>query len=134
MSLVNHPQTYFISGHLDLSELEFNEHYRPQIDAALQQSGCFVVGDARGADALAQRYLLGKTSQVTVYHMFTSPRNNEGFITRGGFQSDNERDKQMTVNSTIDIAWVRPGREKSGTMRNLARRLKYSKQSDSKIT
>lgn len=112
----------FISGHLDLTEMEFEEHYRDSIDNALKQNQGFVVGDARGADTLAQKYLLGKTDAVVVYHMFESPRNNEGFTTRGGFQSDAERDEQMTRDSHQDIAWVRTGREKSGTQKNLDRR------------
>lgn len=116
----------FISGHLDLSKSEFEEYYRPQIDRALEQAEAFIVGDARGADKLAQEYLFNKTNAVTIYHMFTEPRNNAGFETKGGFQSDSERDKQMTIDSTKDIAWVRPGRETSGTQRNLARRIKFN--------
>src|SRR5262249_61644790 len=91
-------------------------------DAALVRGDYFVVGDARGTDALAQYYLLGKTTAVVVYHMFTSPRNNAGFRTLGGFTSDEERDARMTADSEQDIAWVRPGREKSGTQRNIERR------------
>jgi len=112
----------FISGHLDLTQAEFNEHYRPQIDNALAKNQGFVVGDARGADTLALGYLFGKTEEVVVYHMFECPRNNPGFPTCGGFQSDIERDEQMTRDSHQDIAWVRPGREKSGTQKNLNRR------------
>ena len=114
--------THFISGHLTLSEAEFNEHYRPSIDAAITAGDSFVVGDARGTDALAQEYLHGKTDSVVVYHMFTEPRNNAGFNTCGGFKSDEERDAQMTADTDCDIAWVRPGREKSGTQKNLDRR------------
>jgi hypothetical protein len=56
-------------------------------------------------------------------HMFTSPRNNlGGFPTRDGFDSDAEHDRALTEASDRDIAWVRPGRERSGTARNLARR------------
>ncbi|ABC29376.1 hypothetical protein HCH_02576 [Hahella chejuensis KCTC 2396] len=113
---------YFISGHLDLTPQEFEQHYAPAIDQALENQASFVIGDARGADKLAQDYLYGKSNAVTVYHMFDTPRNNPGFPTRSGFTSDNQRDKQMTADSTCDIAWVRPGREKSGTARNLARR------------
>ena len=116
------PSINFISGHLDFTQVEFNEHYRPQIDIALSKNQGFVVGDARGADSLAQQYLLNKTEAVVVYHMFKSPRNNPGFPTRGGFQSDKERDEQMTRDSHQDIAWVRFGREKSGTHKNLDRR------------
>ena len=115
----------FISGHLDLTPAEFDEHYRPQIDVALSKNQGFVVGDARGADTLAQLYLFGKTEAITVYHMFESPRNNAGFPTKGGFQSDKERDEQMTRDSHQDIAWVRRGREKSGTQKNLDRRGKF---------
>jgi hypothetical protein len=120
----------FISGHLDLNEAEFNEHYRPDIDRAIERNEVFIVGDARGTDKLAQEYLKDKTNAVTVYHMLTKPRNNAGFNTIGGFQSDNERDKQMTLSSTKDIAWVRPGRNKSGTQRNLVRRLKYNRSNE----
>ena len=116
------PITNFVSGHLDLTPDEFDVHYRPALDAALARSDSFVVGDARGTDSMTQQYLLGKTTAVVVYHMFTSPRHNAGFKTIGGFQSDEERDAQMTADSDQDIAWVRPGREKSGTQRNIDRR------------
>ena len=117
-------QIYFISGHLDLTKQEFQEHYQSKIDDAIETGASFVVGDARGADSLAQHYLEGKTNSVTVYHMFEKPRNNIGFKTQGGFDSDASRDKEMTINSTADIAWVRPGRETSGTAKNLKRRKK----------
>lgn len=112
----------YISGHLDLTPAEFEAHYRPAIDAALARGESFVVGDARGTDAMAQHYLLGKTTEVVVYHMFTAPRNNAGFTTAGGFDSDDARDTRMTADSDRDIAWVRPSREKSGTQKNLDRR------------
>ncbi len=114
----------YISGHLDLTPAEFEAHYRPALDAALARGEAFVVGDARGTDAMAQNYLLGKTTAVVVYHMFTAPRNNAGFPMVGGFESDTPRDERMTADSHQDIAWVRPGREKSGTQKNLDRRKK----------
>ena len=101
----------YISGHLDLTLAEFEAHYRATIDAALGRGEGFVIGDARGTDAIAQNYLLGKTTAVVVYHMFTSPRNNSGFPTVGGFESDEGRDTRMTADSDQDIAWVRPGRQ-----------------------
>ena len=118
---------YFISGHLSLTHEEFDTHYKPLIDEALSHNSSFVIGDAKGADTLAQNYLFGKTYKVVVYHMFETPRYNAGFPTEGGFQSDEERDIAMTNNSDRDIAWVRKGREKSGTQKNLDRRsdLKY---------
>jgi hypothetical protein len=114
--------THFVSGHLNLSEAEFDEYYRPAIDEALARGDSFIVGDARGTDTMTQNYLLGKTDRVVVYHMFTHPRNNAGFKTIGGFETDEERDAHMTSDSDGDIAWVRPGREKSGTQKNLDRR------------
>ncbi len=118
------PIVNFISGHLDLTPGEFDTHYRTKIDNAIELNQSFVVGDARGADTLAQEYLFTRTKAVVVYHMFATPRHNIGFPTRGGFQTDNQRDEQMTRDSHQDIAWVRPGREKSGTQANLNRRMK----------
>lgn len=120
--MTSHSPTHFISGHLSLTNSEFDEHYRSVIDNALGRGDSFVVGDARGADARAQNYLYGKTDKVVVYHMFTEPRNNAGFKTIGGFASDIERDRQMTADSDCDIAWVRPGRKNSGTQKNIDRR------------
>jgi hypothetical protein len=116
----------FVSGHLDLTKDEFNTHYRPALDKALVRGDSFVMGDARGADTMSQNYLLGKTTAVVVYYLFTSPRNNVGFKTIGGFASDEERDAQMTADSDRDIAWVRPGRQKSGTQKNIDRRHQLS--------
>lgn len=117
---------YFISGHLDLTEEEFSKYYIALIHNGLDEDASFVIGDAKGTDLLAQNYLKGKSLKVTVYHMFAYPRNNVGFNTKGGFASDEARDKQMTNDSTHDIAWVRPGREKSGTSKNLKRRKQLS--------
>jgi hypothetical protein len=113
----------FISGHLDLTLGEFLEHYAPRIDDAVRDGAEFVVGDARGTDVLAQGHLGGLGVVATVFHMFDRPRNNPyGFLTKGGFRSDEERDAAMTKASTEDLAWVRPGRKKSGTAKNIRRR------------
>ena len=121
--------TYFISGHLDLAQEEFDLYYKPQILNLLYRKLFqgedinFVVGDAMGADLLAQK-CLEDCADVTVYHMFEAPRNCLHAKTMGGFKSDKERDEAMTMSSNEDIAWVRPGREKSGTAKNLKRRTK----------
>lgn len=128
-------KTAFISGHLDLTEKEFKEHYIPRINSALRHGYDFVVGDAKGCDFMAQKYLkplLETRSRVdgssfyhgiTVYHMFDKPRNCiKGFRTKGGFTSDEDRDSEMTTVSELDIAWVRKGRETSGTAKNIERR------------
>jgi len=121
----NKRRCYFISGHLTLTQEEFDQHYAKMIDLAIDEGASFVVGDARGADTMAQQYLKDKgvsPDRVRVYHMHESPRNNVGWPTLEGFGTDDERDAAMTENSHRDIAWVRPGRETSGTARNLARR------------
>jgi hypothetical protein len=122
---------YFISGHLDTTPEELQDEYALRLLMLIHEPGSsFVVGDARGTDTWAQSFL-GKhipekehASRVTVFHMFDAPRTNVfGFPTVGGFTSDDERDAAMTLASTHDVAWVRPGREKSGTAKNLARRI-----------
>lgn len=118
--------TYFVSGHLDLTMEEFRDHYAPRIAAAIaaDSDAAFVVGDARGCDLMAQICLRdARALRVQVFHMFERPRNNVGgFPTVGGFATDSARDAAMTDASNADIAWVRPGRTRSGTAANLARR------------
>jgi hypothetical protein len=116
--------TYFISGHRVISQEEFDTHYVPKIDLGIEMGVMFLIGDYEGVDAMAQQYLFDKGYEsVTIFHMFASPRVNAGFIhLRGGFKNDEERDNAMTNHSNHDIAWVRPGKEGSGTAQNVMRR------------
>lgn len=123
-------KVFFISGHRDITEEEFKKYYEEKIFNAINQDANFVVGDYYGVDDLAQKYLkamMVDKCKVRVYHMFEEPRNNCGWLTVGDFTSDEERDSAMTYASDFDIAWVRPGKEKSGTARNLQRRKEYQK-------
>ena len=116
---------FFVSGHLNLTIDEFNQFYTPFLEQAMKQNCSFVIGDAIGADFMAQSYLMkNHYDKVVVYHMFETPRNNCGFKTKGGFDSDDARDSQMTRDSTKDICWVRKGKSKriSGTEKNILRR------------
>lgn len=116
----------FISGHRDVTDEEFNCHYVPKIDDAIYNRHMIVVGDYQGVDIMAQKYLdsVGYDN-VIVYHMFKAPRNYVSrYATRGGYTSDEDRDSAMTDISHYDIAWVRVGKEKSGTQQNIDRRLK----------
>lgn len=130
---------YFISGHLDITDGEFREYYIPKIDQAIAMPDAkFVIGDARGIDSMAQKYLKYKNiTDVTVYHLYEKPRNNCGFPCKGKYMSDESRDNAMTTSSDQDIAWVRPVEEQkklygkkyrhkriSGTEKNLNRRQK----------
>ena len=113
----------FISDHGDLTWEEFMEHYRPKLITALKENHSFVDGDFIGTDIICQSFLSPITDKVTVYHMFDKPRNAKyNFSTVGGFQTDEARDSAMTNASDYDIAWVRPGRECSGTADNISRR------------
>ena len=122
---------YFISGHRDITNKEFQRYYAKAItDAVLKEPNTaeFVVGDYYGVDEMAQAYLakLKETRpniKVTVYHMFDAPRKNfYKFPTVGGFVNDHTRDCAMTLNSDYDIAWVRSGKHTSGTAQNILRR------------
>ena len=118
---------YFVSGHIDLAIDEFVEHYVSKLEAAVKEGAEFVTGDAPGSDFFAQSVLRATGAKVTVYHMFTKPRNQvPGVHLVGGFKSHNQKDAAMTKVSDKDIAWVRPGKDKSGTSRNLVRRAKIN--------
>lgn len=122
--------TYFISGHRDITDAEFADNYATALDKIVKENenAIFVVGDYSGVDILAQNYLVDtlgiNPNRVTVYHMFDSPRNiNPKIIQKiGGFRSDEERDEAMTNASFCDIAFVRDNTKNSGTAQNILRR------------
>jgi hypothetical protein len=122
--------TYFISGHGNLHFEEWMEHYKPLIDNALATHSRFILGDFRGADVFSAEYLKNKTEWVTIVHCFSKPRYkvdvidlpSAKWVYRGGFTNEFARDAYMTQYSDSDIAWVRVGKEKSGTAQNLQRR------------
>ena len=121
----NLPRRAFISGHRDVTQEEFDEHYAPLLSEAFGNFHSFVVGDYYGADHMAQKYLkeIGCPDyKIVVFHMFKSPRCCESTSSIGGFTTDEDRDRAMTNSSDYDIAWVRKGKENSGTAQNLARR------------
>jgi hypothetical protein len=121
--------TYFISGHRNITEIEF-EKYKNTLSEILKEipDAKFVVGDYYGVDIMCQNYLLDELEidplQITVYHMFEKPRNVNAKVINiiGGFETDEERDAAMTANSFKDIAFVRSHTELSGTAQNILRR------------
>ena len=121
--IINISMVYFISGHRNITWEEFSRFYIPDILQAIAEDSSFVVGDCAGVDMLAQHFLKENgVTNVTVYHISSSPMFNSGFKTKGGFRSDVERDYTMTLESDDDILWIRPGCERSGTGNNLDRR------------
>ena len=137
-------ETFFISGHMDLTETEFNIHYKPTIDETLKKSCRYVIGHSAGADTMSLEYLLKEKvdpKNITIYFYDKhNPESSKEFVDRGlnvvsGFTSYTNRDAQMTTDSTVDILWIRPKEEAikllgpkykegyvSGTERNLLRR------------
>ena len=126
-------KTYFISGHRDISDMEFEAYYQTMINYALSETSDakFVVGDYYGADIMAQNYLIDilgiEPERITVYHMLENPRNFNPKITNfvGGFKTDDERDEAMTKASFKDIAMVRDCNKLSGTGKNILRRYMF---------
>lgn len=115
---------YFVSGHRDITEEEFQKHYESILWEAIMEDAEFVVGDCQGVDDMAQKYLKTLSAKkITVYHMFEEPKHNcGGTELKGGYTSNVSRDFAMTLNSDKDIAWVRKGKERSGTQQNIDRR------------
>lgn len=113
----------FISGHGDLTKEEFEEHYQPLIHYGIVHEHYFIMGDFKGADKMALDYLIELGyDKVIITHMFQHPRNKTYYNTIGGFVSDEDRDSYMTNHSDYDIAFVREGKHKSGTSKNIKRR------------
>lgn len=122
---------YFISGHREISQEEFDKFYVPVLNEVIDndKDAQFIVGDYQGVDTMAQNWLNQMPDRVTVYHMFENPRvkKNPNFKTKGGFKTDEERDAAMTKDSDLDIAFLKPGKRNSGTAQNLCRRFEIIK-------
>ena len=122
--------TYFISGHRDFTQEEFDKYYVPLLKKYIEEPDSrFVVGDYWGVDEKAQIWLKENLPQeehtrVTVYHMYKKPRilYSTKFNQSGGYSTDVERDAAMTSASDIDIAFIHNGRWCSGTAQNILRR------------
>lgn len=116
---------YFVSGHLDLTKAEFEEHYEPRLQQMIDEGSAFVVGDAPGCDSMAIDLIAPRSQKLTIFHMFEAPRHKGEMATYvGHFVSDEDRDAALTRASHADIAWVRPSKagKCGGTERNLLRR------------
>lgn len=130
---------YFVSGHGDLTQEEFDKYYLPIITDIIStdEDAQFIVGDYKGCDTLTIEFLTTwfPRRKLSIYHIGEKSRvivttdDGESSVTRaknvhyiGGFKSDEERDAAMTAASDDDICYVRLGKEISGTGRNLLRR------------
>ena len=125
---------YFISGHRDLTQEEFDMHYAQLIDEIMRNDPFaeFIVGDWEGCDTMSINFLLEQVEYppITIYHVEEEPRvkyGNESVLNGENIyniklENYDECDAQMTFDSTFDVAWIRPGREDSHTAKNIKRR------------
>jgi hypothetical protein len=121
---------YFISGHRDLTEKEFKLYYHKYILNYILKNNLsdFIVGDYFGCDRMAIDYLYSlkqkyKGISITIYHIGDNCSYNPyNFKTKGGFLNDHDRDSHLTLDSDVDIAWIRSGYKYSGTSQNILRR------------
>jgi len=63
--------TYFISGHTNLTQLEFNSHYVPILNNLLNTNSKFVIGNSQGTDTMSLDYLLNHNispQSITIYY------------------------------------------------------------------
>lgn len=118
---------YFISGHRDLTQQEFDIYYKPKIDQVLtsDKNATFLVGTSQGCDCMAIKYLDEKQAWFKIFPYekeYYKPKNGTGYVSKIIFTSYDERDKYMTLHSNFDIAWIRKGKESSCTAMNILRR------------
>ena len=137
---------YFISGHRNLTQEDFNNYYGEklaQIETRFQfltrikeEDICtpyYIMGDYEGCDIMAQQFLIetlkADPKRIKVYHMGDKPMNlfSEDVKLVGGFKTDNERDEAMTFDSDEDIAFIYDETKWSGTGQNILRRYKMLK-------
>lgn len=130
--IVDNSNTYFISGHRNLTENEFEFYYTPILSDIIANNpdAHFVVGDSCGCDIMAQNYLINvlgvNPANITVYCIDTPDNINPEIIyLKTEFKTHDEKDAAMTKASTEDIAFVRNWKEISGTAQNILRRYSF---------
>lgn len=130
--MTKNKKTFFISGHRDITNKEFDTLYIPKIlDTINKYDAYFIMGDYEGVDIMAQNFLINELdydiNKICVYHIGLFPMNiNENIIhTKPYFLDDIHRDSTMTHESDEDIAFVREGKNNSGTAQNILRRVSF---------
>ena len=79
-------RTAMVSGHLDLTDSEFEKLYAPLLHAAVLRGDNFVMGDAKGVDTMAADWLISQltpSSDITLNHSSTgAPTSNSSIENR----------------------------------------------------
>jgi hypothetical protein len=107
----------FISGHTNLSNDEFELHYKPALNRLTSEM--IYIGNAYGADKMSFDYLISKgyqTALITICCYGKSSVDPDYYKTKNvhvieGFNSYTQRDTFMTNNSVRDLLWIRPEEE-----------------------
>jgi len=125
------PKTYFISGILELSQVEFDKYYVPQINKAIKNDpdSQFILGNIRrGTEKFAFEYLKKINAKMTVYHtgnIFNAHLYYNNIPIVGPFKSHYQKYEIMTYNSHEDILWLPDkGYENTWAYQNRVRRMK----------
>ncbi|MNJ91886.1 hypothetical protein D3C87_95410 [compost metagenome] len=121
----------YLFGNGNISFADFKIHYEEIMNRYLDDETVhFSLCDFRGTDALAMEVLKCTTSRVSVYHIGERPRylpdkfrtKVSGWKIIGGFENDEQRDREVIQNCTHFIAIDFNSDEKriSGTQKNIA--------------
>ena len=120
---------YFVSGHRDLTQEEFNKYYIPLIQKVINEDtqAEFIVGDWEGCDSMFVEYIKDYPNIIVNVCYKSNNVNYEPRVPRRQgvaifLPTYDECDEYMTYDSDFDIAWIRPGREDSHTAKNIKRR------------
>jgi hypothetical protein len=123
------PLIAMMSGQLDLSCIEFSDHYVPLLKNASKAGHLFIVGSSSGADTMCVKYLQkhcgvdARRITIVATVKYISKSRNEAHEHRKHstqlkkqygeniniihFNSHRDSDEYMTAHSHYDIAWVR---------------------------
>lgn len=116
-------ETVFVVGHDDLTEAEFDAHYRQSLAVEMDLGTQILIGDLSAVDQLTQKWLVGKSEQVRVYCLGEEPKLNLGeWPVEIGFETVKEMRAAMFYDSTRDLAWQRPGHTDDDVKITLLRR------------
>lgn len=120
----------YIFGNGNISYSDFEKYYKTPLEKYLKDKQCsFILCDFRGADTLMMEFLKTETVNASIYHIGDRPRylpdkyktKVSQWNIKGGFESDEERDKSVINQCThyLAIDFNSNNKRKSGTLKNI---------------
>lgn len=127
--------TVFVAGSIKIKELD--DLVKDRLDKIIDSDFSIIVGDADGADASVQKYLLSKHADRTiVFHSGAKPRNNLGHwfaqAVRSHFKAGSREfytAKDLEMAKAADYGLMIWDGESTGTLSNVIELLKQDKKS-----